>query len=59
MSVYTDYDRKRDELKDDLRDCLSKAKELVVREDIWGYDHMEGNYAIGVYSAIKQAIDKI
>ena len=25
MSVYTDYDRKRDELKDDLRDCLSKA----------------------------------
>lgn len=59
MSIYTDYDRKRDELKDDLRDCLSKAKELVVGEDIWGYDHMEEGYAIGIYSAIKQAIDKI
>lgn len=59
MSIYTDYDRKRDELKDDLRDCLSKAKELVVEKDIWGYDHMEEGYAIGIYSAIKQAIDKI
>ena len=59
MSVYTEYDRKRDELKEDLKECLSKAKELVIGEDITGYDDMREGYAMDVYIAIKKAIDTI
>lgn len=59
MSVYTDYDEKRDELKENLKDCLKMAKELVVGEDIWGYDDMREGYAIDVYLAIKKAIEII
>ena len=57
--MYTDYDKMRDDLRKDLKICLSKAKELVVSEDVWGYDEMPDNYAIKVYLAIKNALEKI
>ena len=59
MSINTTYDEKRDELRDNLKECLSQAKELVVGEDIWGYDHMKEGYAIEVYMAIKNALKKV
>lgn len=57
--MYTDYDKMRDDLREDLKICLSKAKELVVSEDVWGYDDMPTNYAIRVYLAIENALEKI
>ena len=59
MNMYTDYDKLRDELREDLKSCLKKAKELVVGEDIWGYDQMPDDYALKVYMAIKNTIQKI
>jgi hypothetical protein len=59
MGVYTTYDEKRDALKDKLKECLSLAKELVVGEDIWGYEDMKEGYAMDIYVAIKKAIDEI
>lgn len=57
--MYTDYDKMRDDLRKDLKTCLSKAKELVVGEDVWGYDDMPSDYAMNVYLAIKNALEKI
>lgn len=59
MSVYTEYDRLRDELKCDLENCLEKAKELMLGTKIWGYDHMKEDYAEELYFAIKNAIKKV
>ena len=59
MSVYTTYDEKRDELKLELLRCLKLSKELVIGEDIRGYDDVREGYAMEVYLAIKEAIDKI
>ena len=59
MSVYTEYDRKRDNLRDELKECLAMAKELVVGEDIWGYGDMPEDYALKVYLSIKDAINKV
>lgn len=59
MSVYTTYDEKRDELKLELLRCLKLAKELVVGDDIWGYENVREGYAMEVYLAIKKAIDEI
>ncbi|MDD4000582.1 MAG: hypothetical protein PHX62_06795 [Bacilli bacterium] len=58
MSVRTTYDEKRDELRDQLAECLKLAKELL-DEDIWGYDEMRSDYAIDVYKAVKTARDII
>lgn len=35
MSVYTTYDKIRDNLKDQLSDCIKLASELQ-NENIWG-----------------------
>ena len=59
MSVQTEYDDKRDSLREDLNECLKKAKELVVGEDIWGYAQMPEDYAIKVYLEIKRVRDMI
>lgn len=59
MGYRTTYDDKRDELRDTLREALVQAKELVVGEDIWGYDEMREGYAMDVYLAIKKAIETV
>lgn len=59
MSVHTDYDAKRDQLRESLNECLDKARELVVGYDIWGYDQMSDDYALNVFLAIKTARDMI
>ena len=58
MSVITTYDEKRDQLRDELSDCLRMAKELL-DEDIWGYDEMKDDYAMNVYMAVKKARDVV
>lgn len=58
MSVYTTYDEKRDELKEELTNCLELARKLL-DENIWGYDDMSEDYAIEVYQAVKKARDTI
>lgn len=58
MGVYTDYDEKRDRLKDELNECLKMAKELF-DEDIWGFEQMREGYIIEVYQAIKKARDTV
>ncbi|HFK1435078.1 TPA: hypothetical protein ACGXNJ_005232 [Bacillus cereus] len=55
MGVQTTYDEMRDRLRDELNDCLRLAKELMVGEDIWGYEDMREDYAVDVYQAIKKA----
>lgn len=42
-----------------LNECLKLAKELVVGEDIWGYDEMRDGYALDVYQAVKKARDEV
>lgn len=59
MGVHTTYDEMRDRLRDELNDCLRLAKELMVGEDIWGYEDMREDYAVDVYQAIKKARDKV
>lgn len=59
MGVQTDYDDKRDELRERLNECVLLAKELFVGEDIWGYDQMPDDYAMKVYMAVKNARDKV
>lgn len=59
MSVQTSYDDMRDELRNELNDCLKLAKELVVGEDIYGYDHMRNDYAMDIYIKIKEAINMV
>lgn len=59
MGYRTTYDDKRDELRDTLKEALAQAKELVVGEDIWGYDEMREGYAMDVYVAIKKAIETV
>ena len=59
MGVHTAYDEKRDELREKLKECVLLAKELVIGEDIWGYDQMRPDYAMGVYMAVKNARDKV
>lgn len=54
MSVQTSYDDMRDELREELNKCLKLAKELVVGEDIWGYNDMREDYAMNVYLKIKE-----
>lgn len=58
MGVTTAYDEYRNELRDDLNDCLKKAKKLM-DEDIWGYDEMRSGYDVDVYQAIKKARDSV
>ena len=58
MSVHTDYDSKRDYLRDELNDCLRLAKELL-DDTVWGYDDMRDDYAIDVYRAVKKARDSV
>ncbi|EPC8411080.1 hypothetical protein CN553_12015 [Bacillus cereus] len=59
MGVQTTYDEMRDRLRDELNDCLRLAKELMVGEDIWGYEDMREDYAVDVYQAIKKARDTV
>ena len=59
MSVRTDYDDMRYDLKKDLEECLEKAEQLVVGKKIWGYEDMRKGYAIDVYQAILKAIETI
>lgn len=59
MGVQTDYDDKRDELRERLNECVMLAKELLAGEDIWGYDQMPDDYAMKVYMAVKNARDKV
>jgi hypothetical protein len=58
MGVYTDYDQRRDNLREELNECLKLAKELL-DEDIWGYNEMRTDYAIDVYQAVKKARDTV
>jgi hypothetical protein len=58
MGVYTTYDEKRDELRDQLAECLELARKLL-KEDIWGYDEMREGYAFDVYKAVKDAKDSV
>lgn len=59
MSVITRYDDMREDLKSELKQSLRKAKELVMGEDIWGYDEMRDGYAMEVYLKLKEVIDII
>ena len=59
MSVRTTYDDMRDCLRDELDKCLKLAKDLLVGEDIWGYDEMCEDYAIDLYQAVKNARDSV
>lgn len=59
MSVQTSYDDMRDELRNELNKCLRLAKELVVGEDIYGYDDMRDGYAMDVYIKVKDARDTV
>ena len=59
MSVYTTYDFKRDELRDKLNECLRQAKELLMGEDIWGYEDMKEGYAEELYLLVKKARDSV
>ena len=52
MSAQTNYDDMRDELREELNKCLKLAKELVVGEDIWGYNDMREDYAMNIYLKI-------
>lgn len=52
--MYTRYDEKRDELREDLDGCLEKARELL-DQSISGYHDMHKDYALKVYQAIKKA----
>jgi hypothetical protein len=58
MSVHTTYDEKRDNLRNELNECVKLAKELL-NEDIWGYDEMRADYAIDIYQAVKKARDSV
>lgn len=59
MSVQTQYDEKRDELRDKLEECVTLAKELVVGEHIPGYHDMRSTYAVEVYTAVQNARDMV
>jgi len=59
MSVITTYDNMRDELKSTLEKALKQSKELVMGDDIWGYDEMRDGYAMELYTKIKSAIDAV
>jgi hypothetical protein len=54
--MYTDYDRKLDKLVDDLKECLTTAKELVVDDTTWGYDEYADSGKMKQYVAIQDAI---
>ncbi|WP_180232329.1 hypothetical protein [Priestia megaterium] len=58
MGVYTTYDEKRDQLRQNLKECLEQARELL-NEDIWGYDEMRNGYALDLYQTIKNARDAV
>lgn len=51
--------KKRNALREKLKECLDMAEELVVGKDIWGYENMQKSYAINVYNAVQNAIDKV
>lgn len=59
MGVQTTYDDMRDRLREDLEKCLVTAKELVISEDVWGYDEMRKGYAMDVYIAVKKAVESV
>lgn len=58
MSVQTTYNDLRDSLRDDMKECLNKAIEML-NPDIWGHSEMRTNYAEKLYKAIKDAYNKI
>lgn len=58
MGVITTYDEYRNDLRDELTECLRKAKRLM-DEDIWGYEEMRSGYDVDVYQAVKKARDAV
>ncbi|MGL4573083.1 MAG: hypothetical protein ACRCVJ_18730 [Clostridium sp.] len=58
MSITTKYDDMRMDLKDDLNNCLDKAREML-DNNIWGYEDMKEGYALDIYIAIKNVMDSI
>lgn len=56
MSVQTEYDFLRDELRDKLSECVKLAVKLTTSEED-GYDSMRKDYAIDVYVAVRNARD--
>lgn len=56
MSVYTDYDEKRDDLRESLEECLEKARGLLDK-NVWGYTEMRKDYSLDVYLAVKKALE--
>ena len=56
MSVYTDYDEKRDGLRERLEECLEKAR-VLLDKNICGYKEIRKDYGLDVYLAVKKALE--
>jgi hypothetical protein len=59
MGVHTDYDRKRDELRDTLTECLEFVENELMTEKHWGFDEMKAGYAEDIHKVIKEALDRV
>lgn len=62
MSVRTDFDEKRDELSEKIKEAYTLARELYVGDHIWGYEEMSSEYVeetiLEVIGLLKKARDK-
>jgi len=59
MGYQTPYDKKRDELRDKMKECMDLARELAMGHDIPGFEEMSDDYGMKVYMAIKEARDRV
>ena len=59
MSYQTTYDKKRDELRGMVQECLILARELATGDDIDGFEEMPDDYGLKIYLSLKKVKEEI
>jgi hypothetical protein len=59
VSVHTEYDEKRDFLRDMVNDCIEYARQNLLDTSVWGYNEMRSGYELEVYKKLIEARDAI
>lgn len=57
--VTTAYDEYRNNLRDMLNEAFKYAANNLMSPSTWGFDEMQPDYAVKVYTIIKEARDAI
>ena len=52
MSVETEFQRRRDQVKDQLDDIIREVSILISDKDIWGYEDMSDEYMLDMTEAL-------